>query len=148
MKSETTRKHATFLTLLGIILVGGGCGGGDEGPAIYPVSGKILVDGKPAAKALVTFHPASGSPGKAIPFAETDAEGTFRPSSRMSHDGAPAGDYILTILWPEVRVDHGEEVSGPDRLGGRYGNPRGSGLKVTIKEGENSLPPFDLKSSR
>ncbi len=147
MRFESLRNRLPFPILLGFVLAFGGCGG-DDGPTVYPVSGKVLVDGKPAAKAQVTFHRMSEPASKEIPFAETDADGSFRPSTRLTGDGAPAGDYTLTILWPEIKVDRGEEVAGPDRLGNKYSDPRASSLKVTIKEGENSLPPFELKSSR
>jgi hypothetical protein len=133
-------------SLLGLVLVAGGCGG-DDGPTTHPVSGKILVDGKPASKAQVTFHPTSGASTRWIPLAETDADGAFRPSTRLTGDGAPAGNYQLTIVWPEIKVDHGEEIASGDRLGRRYADPKGSGLQVTIKEGENVLPPFELKST-
>ena len=96
-------------------------------------------------RARVSFHPSSGSI-KAAPYAEADPDGAFRPSTGLTGDGAPAGDYTVTIVWPEITVDHGEEIAGPDRLGGRYNSPRSSNLKVTVREGENSLPPFELKS--
>lgn len=127
----------------------GGCGEGDEGPVVHPVSGKVLVNGKPAAKAQVSFHARGGPAGGAPPpMAITEEDGTFRPSTRYAHDGAPVGDYALTVIWPKMRVDHGEEVAGPDQLRGKYSDPGRSGLKVTIKEGENTLPPLELKTSR
>ncbi len=51
----------------------------------------------------------------------------------------------MTVVWPKVTMDHGEEIAGPDRLRGRYGDPARSGLKVTIKEGENALPPIEVE---
>lgn len=126
-----------------------GCGGSESGPPIYPTSGKVLVDGKPAAKARVTFHALNGPAGAALqPIAIAEADGSFRPSTRLSYDGAPAGDYAVTVVWPKVTMDHGEAIEGPDLLRGRYGDPARSGLKATIKEGENDLPPLQLKTSR
>ena len=148
MRPEAARHRSSPRALPAFALLLAGCGGGDAGPTIHPVSGKVLVDGRPAAKAQVTFHPSPGQTAGMIPMAEIAADGSFRPSTRMSGDGAPAGDYTLTILWPEFKLDHGEEVAGPDRLGGRYNDPRKSGLKVIIKAGENSLPPIELKSTR
>jgi hypothetical protein len=110
------RHRRPFRILLGLVLTVGGCGGGSDGPAIHPVSGKVLVDGKPAAKVLITFHASPGSTNQARPFAETDADGSFRPSTQLTGDGAPAGEYTLTIVWPEIKIDQGEEISGPDRL--------------------------------
>ena len=147
MAFDAARPRPTPRALAGLILLAGGCGG-DAGPRVHPVSGRIVVDGRPAAKAQVAFHPTAGAPGGVIPFAETDADGVFRPSTRLTGDGAPAGDYTLTVLWPEIKVDRGEEVAGPDRLRRRYADPRSSTLRVTIREGENALPTFELKSSR
>ncbi|WP_143206586.1 hypothetical protein [Singulisphaera sp. GP187] len=126
-----------------------GCGDETSGPAIYPISGKVLVDGRPAAKAQVSFHALNGPGGETLqPIAIAEADGSFRPSTRFSHDGAPAGNYVVTVVWPKVNLDHGEEVAGPDLLRGKYSDPARSGLTATIKEGENTLPPFQLKTSR
>jgi hypothetical protein len=134
-------------TLATLVIVLGGCGGENNGPAIYPVTGKVLVDGQPASKAQVTFHRSGGPADHPTPIAEADADGNFSPSTHLTKDGAPAGDYTLTVVWPEFKVDHGEEIAGPDRLRGLYANPGTSTLKITIKEGENALPPFELKST-
>jgi hypothetical protein len=136
----------SIMAVVGLALIVGGCGESYDGPAIQPVSGQVLVDGKPAAKALITFHALSGSQSQVRPFAETDADGSFRPSTYLTGDGAPVGEYILTIVWPEIAIDQGEEITGKDRLGGRYGNPQTSNLKVSVKEGENALCPFELRS--
>ncbi len=125
----------------------GGCGQADDGPAVYRVTGKVLVDGRPAARAQVIFHRSGGSANHPDPIAETDGDGNFSPTTRLTRDGAPAGDYTLTILWPEIQVDHGEEIAGRDRLNGFYRYTSTSNLKVNIKEGENLLPPFELSST-
>jgi len=126
-----------------------GCSESASGPPIYPTSGKVLVDGRPAAKARVTFHVLNRPAGEALqPIAIAEEDGSFRPSTRFSYDGAPAGDYALTVVWPKVTMDQGEAIEGPDLLRGRYGDPARSGLKATIKEGENALPPIELKTSR
>ena len=148
MKIEAIRVRQPLRGLLGLVLALGGCGEGDPGPAIQPVTGTLLVDGKPAARARITFHPAGGTPTGTTPYAETDADGTFRPSTRLTGDGMPAGAYLLTVVWPEIQVDRGEEIAGRDRLGGRYKDPRTSKLKALIQEGENALPPIELKSTR
>lgn len=144
-------RYCTIRTPPGLILLAAtaltGCGDA-AGPAIHPVTGRVTVDGKPAAKAQIGFHVANNQPAGAIPFAEADDDGTFRPSTRLTGDGAPAGDYTVTVVWPEIRVDHGEEVRGPDRLKGRYGDARTSPLRVTVAPGANTLPTLELKTSR
>lgn len=54
--------------VLGLALLAAGCGGVDAGPAVYPVSGLVLVDGKPAAKAF----------GLVPPTGRSDASAAFR----------------------------------------------------------------------
>lgn len=139
-----------ILFYIALSLAALGCANDDYGPAIHPVSGKVLVDGRPAAKARVTFHALDASAGgESLPtMAIAEQDGAFRPSTRFSYDGAPAGSYAVTVVWPKIVIDHGEEIEGPDQLRGKYGDPARSGLKVTIKEGENALPPFELKTAR
>jgi len=113
-----------------------GCGGSDRVP-VNPVSGKLLVDGQPAEGAVIVFHPTS-PPEKEVhkPAARVMADGTFQVTTYDAGDGAPAGDYVMTVTW-------GEPPS-PDRLGGQYRDPGKSELKVTVNEGENVLEPIVL----
>ncbi|MBL9165095.1 MAG: carboxypeptidase regulatory-like domain-containing protein [Planctomycetaceae bacterium] len=132
-----------------------GCG--DSKVALYPVSGQVLFQGKPAENALIVLHdsrPAAELRGIPIPRATTDGEGRFRLSSYSTDafDGAPAGSYVVTIVFPEVAasVAQGEDVDpeavdeSPDKLRGKYASPDTSPLKAEIKEGENVLPTFDV----
>ena len=65
------------------------------------------------------------------------------PSNR--YDGAPAGRYAVTIVYPSSeRKENGESV-GPDRLKGRYADPKTTPLSVEVKEGTNNLEPFDIQ---
>jgi hypothetical protein len=146
---ETYPLRLNRILFLSVGLAALGCGDETSGPAIYPISGKVLVDGRPAVKARVSFHALTGPAGESLqPIAIVEEDGSFRPSTRFSHDGAPAGNYAVTVIWPKVTLDHGEEVTGPDLLRGKYSDPARSGLRATIKEGENSLPPIELKTSR
>src|SRR5687768_13894441 len=79
--------------------------GGPGGPPLYPVQGKVLVDGKPADGALVVFHPSGDAPPDALrPSAKVESDGSYKLSSRAPGDGAPAGEYLVGITWylPEV----------------------------------------------
>ncbi|HEX3598636.1 MAG TPA: hypothetical protein VHU84_00760 [Lacipirellulaceae bacterium] len=77
----------------------------------------------------------------------TDANGEYRLRSYEPDDGAPAGEYAVTFTWPqeEPGSDPADAPKRVDRLRGRYGDPKKTALKVTIHEGDNDLPPFDLK---
>ncbi|QEH39148.1 hypothetical protein OJF2_77600 [Aquisphaera giovannonii] len=126
-----------------------GCGSGQQGPAIIPVSGKVLVDGKPAARARLSFQALGAADPSAPPtIATTEEDGTFRPTTINAHDGMPAGEYAVGVAWPAIKEDRGEEIEGADRLKGRYASPASSGLKAVVKEGGGELPPFELSTTR
>jgi len=104
------------------------------------------VSGKPAAKAFVLFIPLKEQTETPDPRprAEVNDDGTFSLSTYGQNDGAPAGDYKVTIHWPGgTRPDGSEEP--PDKLMGRYSDPATAKLRATVKAGQNDLPQFDLK---
>jgi hypothetical protein len=145
-----------LFTALGLLSVALCCGCGkkeDVRLTLQPAQGKLLVDGKPPVRAMLTFHPDAplvDTQGRALqPTAVIDAEGKFRPSTYTAGDGLPAGKYNVTVEWPKITVDQGEEQMGPDQLGGRYKNPKKPAATITvqIQEGEMDLPPIDLKTS-
>jgi hypothetical protein len=115
---------------------------------VYPVAGRVLVDGRPVAGAVVSLFPVSGAVGGPVrPLATTGADGSFRLTTYSTGDGAPAGDYTVTIAWPapvDTRVE--EPAGAPDQLRGMYGDPRRSVLKAAIKAGDNQLPAFELRT--
>ena len=143
----TTRRGALGVALLLAALVG--CQRGPERVPVYPVSGEVFYQGRPAAGALVIFHPRDTAVGEKLPMkpcATVGADGTFRLSTYDSGDGAPAGEYAVTVLWTTTRREEGaegEEVA--DRLGGRYANPEASRLTATVQAGDNVLKRFDLR---
>lgn len=133
------------LTLL--VLLSGGCGQTDglALPARHPVEGKVVYRGKAAQGFRVTFHPL-GDIGevKFAPSAITAEDGTFRLRSYEPDDGAPAGDYAVTLEWPD-HLNKAEDLDPKpevDRLRGAYSDPQRSKFKVTVAEGENQLQQF------
>ena len=128
-----------------MLAAGHGCGKSEPpGSAAHPVSGQVLVQQKPAKLASVVFYPKDEEKIRIRPRARTDSEGKFKLNSFGTEDGAPAGEYIVTIVWTGAE-DEDNRDDLPDRLQGRYSDPKTSPLKVTIKEGKNDLPPFHLK---
>ena len=136
-----------FFLLLPVALAGFGCGSKEQRKPVYPVQGKVFVGGKPAEKASVIFHPLNDSDPNALrPTGEVGPDGSFKLSTYTAGDGAPAGDYAVTVSWYEgSSAIGGDADSGPDRLGGRYANPQTSGLHAQVREGSNEVPPFHLK---
>ena len=114
---------------------------GDHPP--YPTSGQILVDGQPVPKGVqVTFfHEGDWGEKTIVPMALTDDEGKFEMTTYGTNDGAPAGDYKVTVEWPAYRRGRNR---GPDKFGGTYAKKETSGLTAHVEKGKNQLPPFEL----
>jgi hypothetical protein len=112
--------------------------------ARYPVSGIVTVDGHPAEGATVVFCPVNGSPEamKQRPFSQTDANGKYELKTFQPGDGAPAGDYKVTIRWLAFSNQGGPP---PDRLGNRYWDPEKTPLTAKVVKGSNDLP-FQLST--
>jgi hypothetical protein len=91
-----------------------------------------------------------------IPAGVADENGDFVLESYASKDGAPAGDYKVTIVWPAPQtgpVKRKKKQDDPtaknwrrDRLGEKYADAETSPLTAHITEGKNELPIFDLKA--
>jgi len=111
----------------------------------YPVKGTVLVDGKPAKDAMLSFHPKETVEGKPhLPAGRTNENGEFNLSTFVTDDGAPAGEYDVTIVWP-VRHNPISTLWEGDKLGGQYAKGK-STLRVTIEKKPQQLPPFELTS--
>src|SRR5205807_223736 len=67
------------------------------------VQGKVLYQGQPAKGAVVVFYPEDSQGLSAVPStAITGEDGTFTLTSGKD-GGAAAGEYVVTISWPEER---------------------------------------------
>jgi hypothetical protein len=118
------------------------------GPKLNPVKGKVIYKGNPIQGAAVVFHPQGGDDLRAIPpSGVTGEDGDFTLTTDKK-EGAPAGDYVVTITWPKASREEGKMSMTPidtsDQLHGAYATPA-KGIKVAIKSGENQLDPFVLK---
>ncbi len=113
---------------------------------VYPVSGKVYYQGKPAAGATVTFVRRDALDAKVHrPGGQVGPDGSFRLSTYTSYDGAPAGRYAVTVVYPSpVRKENGENA-GPDLFHGRYGDPKTTPLSAEVKRGTNQLEPFQIQ---
>jgi hypothetical protein len=127
-----------------------GCGGSGQGATSQPqhaVHGKVVSHGKPATGAIVVLHPADkANAGRFPPRGVTGKDGTFVIGSRLSSDGAPEGDYNVTILWPEEpsqKTAPGD--TPPDRLKKRYNDPKNPKWKIHVVKGDNKLEDFAVE---
>lgn len=133
------------LGLLLFVAIACSSGCGKEKPKPYPVSGQVSYRKVPLKEAVVTFHPKPGQPPGHPISATTDAEGKFQLTTTTANDGAPAGEYMVTIVLREKRRDGDEEVrNGKNLLPDKYADPEKSGITVVVKPQENVLAPIVL----
>ena len=161
MTKRTTCWVLPAMAALGALAVVG-CPGGTTIDADY-VEGVVTLDGKPVAGATVTFVPVNEGQGMSAT-GLTDAQGkyTLNPvgGGQLAAEagaGTLAGEYYVGVLKSEMETPLTEEEA--EEQGGeyvessgessakvthivpqKYNNPRKSGLKVTVGEGENSIP--------
>jgi len=132
-----------WMPLLGVsVVLLASCAKSDHKP-VYPVRGQVFYNGKPATGALILFHeikdPASQ---EARPHGQVDQNGDFVLSTYEAKDGAPAGDYVVTVDWRQAIPGRG--AMGPSVLPPEYGVPQQSPLRSTIRAESNNLPPFRI----
>ncbi len=129
-----------------------GCGS-DQLPT-YPVRGQLMAGGQPAANAFVVFHPQGDDERlrKLRPTGRVAGDGSFTLTTYIADDGAPRGEYVVTVEWPGIdpdmpasSEDSEAALSGPDRLQGRYQDAAASSLRATIVAGANTLPPIEVQ---
>jgi hypothetical protein len=138
-----------WLVAVLLALGGSSCQGGKR---FYPVHGQVFADGKPAEGVMIVFHSLDASdPQPVQPSAIVQADGSFVLRSylvqqRDLREGAPAGSYRVTCTWypPDLGKYLGAEKL-PDKLAGRYADPKTSGLQAEVAERPTELPPFRLE---
>jgi hypothetical protein len=157
------RKVFVLLMTAGSALVQAGCG---HPAGLYPVSGKVLYKGEPAAGAVVYFHREGPSPVpvSTIPFGIAEEDGSFYLSSDGEGDGCPPGKYAILVEWksksetpveqPKPSRVKGKSKAAPvnsrstrnsvDRLKGRYFDISKPLIHADVLPQSNSLPPFEL----
>ena len=112
----------------------------------YPVKGAVLVDGKPAKDVFVSFHPKEAVGDRPyLPSGRTDENGEFVLSTFVEGDGAPAGEYDVTVTWP-VRFNPISTLWEGDQLKGRYRDKAKPAFTITVEKKRQELAPFELKS--
>jgi hypothetical protein len=134
------------IVLLPLVMVmGSGCKEELKGGPrvdVVPVTGKLLVDGKPVEGIAISFTCTSDrGVNFAVPNPEgiTDKDGVISATTYLIGDGCPPGDYTLTFQWTSVNPLTGS--TGGDKFKGKFTNMEKSQHKVTIPK---SNKPHDL----
>jgi len=114
--------------------------------ACHPVRGTVMRNGEPVMGAIVVLHPATQiAELRQKPMAFTDQAGQFSVTTFEQGDGAPIGEYTVTVEQRSPKLV-GEEMvrEGPNLLPPRLNDPSASGIKVSVTEGENQLPTIEV----
>jgi hypothetical protein len=138
--------HRLVLIWIAVACVIVGCSSPKKGPICHPVHGKVTSKGKPLAEAMVLLHRKSGDvEGNQKPMAIARADGAFDLTTYRPGDGAPLGEYTITVELPALQKGGEEPVrNGPNTLPLKFSKPSTSPLKYTVVEGENEIPPINI----
>ena len=138
------RRAVAYLLVALLVGSGASCSSGDR-VRLYSVRGQVLYKNRPVVRAMVVFHPLEGRSARdPKPIAYTDDEGRFSMTTDRPGDGAPAGEYAITVELREKTPTGVEKVHGRNLLPVRYSKPELSGLRCRVLEGKNELPPLNL----
>jgi hypothetical protein len=113
-----------------VILAVVGCG--KSGPPLYPVKGKVTIDGKPATEGGVVFHSVDNPMVQLI--GNISSNGDYAIVSKKEL-GAPAGHYKVTALITETpKRPNGQPMGLPRTISNpKYADASKSPLTVEVK---------------
>jgi hypothetical protein len=141
------RRPVQSLAVLSLAMLSLFCG--SDRKRLVPVKGRVLFNGKPVPHALVVFHPLQDAgPHTIRPRGKVAEDGTFQLTTFDPHDGAPPGEYGVTVEWWLTQASknspEGSDLPPANRLPARYSRVATSGLRATITDGVCELQPFQL----
>jgi hypothetical protein len=131
--------------LLGLLLawfVVSVLGCGPSGPTLVPVSGRVMLDGRPVADAAVGLIPIEGGP---MASGVTNADGVFGLSTG-NKPGAVPGKHAVTVTKVEEIGYNKDGSVGPRGLRSvwhvpqKYSRRETSGLTATVSTDGKDLP--------
>lgn len=165
--ARTLLKSTGLLVVAFSVLCMNGCSGGATGAGnrlpTHQVTGKVTYKGQALDGAHITYHPKDpAAPGA---FAKTDSSGNYSLRTYTDGDGAPAGEYTVTIEKSsgpppvqksgaemfkemEARAEQGlpPESTTPTLLVPvAYTKAETTDLRVKVVEGSGNSYDFDLK---
>jgi hypothetical protein len=142
----STARRPQALVVFALIVLLPSCSKSDR-KAVYPVHGHVVDgDNQPAVGALLIFHRLEADSNDLNkPRGYVEADGSFALTTYTKDDGAPEGEYLVSIEWlPPPTSPFARR--GADRLQGRYRDPTTSGLRFRIEKlAKNVLPDIQVR---
>lgn len=138
--------HSALGLVCLVLLAAGGCGGksGPERVAVYPVDGTVTFKGQPMPGAFIVFHPKTPQPNAPSPRAEINKDGVLKVSTYDGGDGAPEGEYVVTIEWRKLVKNGADVVAGPNVVPRKYSRPETSDIVRKVAAAPTTLEPIQL----
>lgn len=113
---------------------------------VFPVTGKVTYKGQPADGAQVVLFPVNPDIAAEIaPSARVQKDGSFAITAYDPGDGAPEGDYVVTVSWRKVVKDKAGDFAGPNVIPKEYGSAATSPVKISVKGAPTEIPLIAIK---
>src|SRR4051794_30222602 len=149
---KTWRTGVLFILFAVFFVTANGCSKSKDPNRlpVFPVTGRLSVKGQAPSGAFVVLHPKHGAAtapnGDVVrPRAVVNTDGSFVLGSYDSSDGAPSGEYSVTVEWRRiVRSPEGSPVLGPNVVPPKYARAESSPLSIRVAEKSNELAPITL----
>ena len=138
MGISTIGRYSLVGFMVAACLAATGCG---RGVKLVPVTGTVMLDGKPLEFGAVMVQPKAGPAAQA----RINPDGTFRLGTFKPDDGAiPGPATIRVICRKDITPPGGEMVFGPNLIPDRYSRFDSSGLTAEIAAG---MKPLEISLS-
>lgn len=135
------RRRVKFHAIAAILfpIVAAGCSKGDWKAETCRVHGSLTINGMAPEGAVLIFLPVGQPPDSrgTNPWANVRNDGTYIVSMYEFEDGAPQGEYAMTLRWPTK--------DGPptDRLFGAFATAD-KAIQTIVVNGDLEIPPVAL----
>lgn len=136
-------EESVRLTLLLLFLATiAGCGGGDTGPKLFPVSGKLTKGGTPLGGIMITLVPTDANSKAPALGGVTKDDGSFEIRTNTGGAGAPLGMYKVVMVAPTPEIDYATQKGPPkksDVIPQKYTSNMSTDKTFEVKSGTNTL---------
>jgi hypothetical protein len=130
---EPNKPQTLAILIVAVFLFSATSGCGDGRPSRVPVSGKVMIDGKPVMFGSLQFLPQNGQGRPSS--ASIRPDGTFSVCTFDERDGCPLGTFDVLINATENLNDTQLRYNVPKK----YGDRRTSGITKTIEGPTDSM---------